>query len=167
MILPIKKWPDPILLERCAEWDFENPPLKLNSTIAFDLVQTMMHHQALGLAANQVGIQYEVMAMLKNGEPVVMFNPWWDFGGAEDFKLEYYTEKEGCLSFPKVILEVARHKSIVAHWQDINGAEQSAPLHDMEARCFLHEIDHLNGKVFKEYVSELKFQMAIKKSKKK
>ena len=127
----------------------------------------MMSQKALGLAANQVGIAYRVMAMnVQNGvyagQQIVMANP-------EVTKLseEFWEHREGCLSFPRVELTVARPKFVYARWQDIQGKEHSTVFSDLDAKCFLHEIDHLDGKVFKDYVSDLKFQTAVRKSRKK
>jgi peptide deformylase len=112
MILDIKKWPEQVLRTRCQEWDFNNPPAGLNRFLSTDLLETLHHYQAHGIAANQVGVSYRVIAI--------------------NIREIYHTET----------------------------------LEDMDAKCFLHELDHLNGIVFKEYVSDLKFNMAVKKGKK-
>jgi peptide deformylase len=161
MILPIKRWPESILLLPCQQWDFSNPPV---SNIEPDLIDTMMSQQALGLAANQVGIPYRVMAMnvqsgVYAGQQLVLVNP-------EINKLseDLWEHREGCLSFPRVELDISRPKYVYARWRDIEGAEHSTVFSELDAKCFLHEIDHLNGRVFKEYVSDLKYQRALKKS---
>ena len=164
MILPIKKWPDPVLTNPCKPWDFDHPPV---SDIASDLTETMMHHQALGLAANQVGIPYRVMAMNVQsgayaGQQLVLVNP-------ETHKLseEPWDHREGCLSFPGVELAIARPKFVYARWRDITGQEHGTVFSEIDAKCFLHEQDHLAGRVFKDLVSDLKFQTAVRKSRKK
>jgi peptide deformylase len=126
----------------------------------------MNSQMALGLAANQIGISFRVMAMnVQNGvyagEQLVLVNP-------EINKLseDLWEHREGCLSFPKVDLTIARPKYVYASWRDISGAEHSTVFTELDAKCFLHEIDHLNGKVFKDYVSDLKFMLAAKKAKK-
>ena len=124
----------------------------------------MMSQQALGLAANQVGIPYRVMAMNVQagpwaGQQIVMYNP-----GIHTVSDDLWRHSEGCLSFPGVLLDIARPQSVDVYFQD---EDQNSYLHtftDMDAKCFLHEIDHLNGRVFKEYVSDLKYQRALKKS---
>lgn len=163
MILPIKKWPDPILLKPCQEWDFNNPPDELNRFISNDLLETLTHHQAYGLAANQVGISYRVMAIniSRSLGLTLMFNP-----ELVDQSQEQYKNLEGCLSFPGTFLEIERAKTIDVKWQDVNGIYLTETLHDMDAKCFLHELDHLNGRVYKSLVSDLKFNMALKKGKK-
>lgn len=126
----------------------------------------MNSQMALGLAANQIGIAYRVIAMnVQNGvyagQQIVMANP-------EVTKLseDLWEHKEGCLSFPRVELAIARPKYVYARWRDLAGAEHNTVFSDLDAKCFLHEIDHLDGKVFKDYVSDLKFMMAVKKAKK-
>lgn len=166
MILPIKKWPDPVLLKPCRQWDFENPPSGLQRFIEQDLIDTMLSESALGLAANQVGIDYRVMAMNVQageyaGQQIVMFNPLFSIKS-----LETWEHNEGCLSFPGVQLKIARYKTVYAHWCDITGAAFQTVFTELDAKCALHEQDHLDGKVFKDYVSDLKFQLAVKKAKK-
>lgn len=165
MILPIKKWPDPILLENCKEWDFRQPPALPD--LAQDLVDTMMSQQALGLAANQVGISYRVVAMniqagAHAGQQMVLFNP-----SIEKASDDLWTATEGCLSFPRVELTIARSKHVYARWYDGSGQSHSAVFSDIDAKCLLHELDHLDGRVFKDLVSDLKFQTALRKSRKK
>jgi peptide deformylase len=127
----------------------------------------MMSQQALGLAANQVGIPYRVMAMNVQsgayaGQQLVLVNP-------ETHKLseDLWDHREGCLSFPGVELAIARPKFVYTRWRDISGQEHSTVFSELDAKCFLHELDHLDGRVFKEYVSDLKFQTAVRKSRKK
>lgn len=167
MILPIKKWPDPVLLKPCRPWDFDNHPAGLRRFVEQDLIDTMMSENALGLAANQVGIDYRIMAMNVQageyaGQQIVMFNP---LVSIKD--LETWEHDEGCLSFPGVFLKIARHKTVYATWHDITGEIFTTIFTDIDAKCVLHELDHLDGKVFKDLVSDLKFQTALRKSRKK
>lgn len=164
MILSIKHWPDPILLDKCQPWDFNNPPAGLNRFLARDLLETLSHHQAYGLAANQIGVPYRVIAIniTRSLGITLMFNPELISSSTEEYK-----NLEGCLSFPGTFLDISRPKTIQVKWQDMNGSYHTETLHDMDAKCFLHELDHLDGKVFKDYVSDLKFNMAVKKGKKK
>ena len=163
MIHKILKWPDPILFQPCQPLDFSNPPIE---NISQDLLDTMNSQMALGLAANQIGISYRVIAMnIQNGvfagQQLVLVNP-------EIHKLsgDFWEHREGCLSFPRVDLTITRSKYVYARWRDIEGAEHSTVFSEIDAKCFLHEVDHLDGKVFKDYVSDLKFMLAAKKAKK-
>jgi peptide deformylase len=126
----------------------------------------MNSQMALGLAANQIGISYRVLAMnvqngIYAGQQLVLVNP--DISKLSE---DLWEHREGCLSFPRVELAIARPRYVYARWRDLAGAEHSTVFSDLDAKCFLHEIDHLDGKVFKDYVSDLKFQMAVKKAKK-
>lgn len=157
------KWPDPLLLKTCQLWDFSNPPVE---NISQDLLDTMNSQMALGLAANQIGISYRVIAInIQNGvfagQQLVLVNP-------EINKLseDFWEHSEGCLSFPRIDLTISRPRYVYARWRDISGAEHSTVFSEIDAKCFLHEVDHLDGKVFKDYVSDLKFMLAAKKAKK-
>lgn len=126
----------------------------------------MMSQQALGLAANQIGVQYRVMAMNVQtgeyaGQQIVMYNPV-----ILVKSLDLWEHDEGCLSFPGVLLKIARHKMVDTQWCDITGKLYQATFTDIDAKCVLHELDHLDGQVFKKYVSDLKYMMAVKKAKK-
>ena len=70
---------------------------------------------------------------------------------------------EGCLSFPDVFLHVKRPKTVQAEWLDENGEKQSGLLEGYGARCFMHELDHLNGVVYKDHVSRMKYDRALTK----
>jgi peptide deformylase len=169
MILPIKKWPDPILLQVCRPWDFDDQPTHrlLQRFIEQDLIDTMVSENALGLAANQVGVGYRIVAMnVQAGEyaeqKIVLVNPI-----VSKQSDELWEATEGCLSFPRVELTIARSKYVFVHWTDVTGNLHSGIFSDIDAKCLLHEIDHLDGKVFKDYVSDLKFKTAVRKAKKK
>ncbi|MCH7589864.1 peptide deformylase [PVC group bacterium] len=73
---------------------------------------------------------------------------------------------ERCLSFPGLRLTVSRPKSVIVEYQDPTGKTISAELEGMEARCFLHELDHLNGVTFDKKVSSLVLNMAIRRQRK-
>ena len=84
--------------------------------------------------------------------------------------LEVNNEKElgeeGCLSFPDLWLKVERSKSLIAKYLDNMGQERIIQLEGLDARCFLHELDHLDGVCFTDGLSPLKLAMAIKKQRK-
>lgn len=159
-MMKIVKWPDPILMKPCEVWDFENPPLVVDFLKA-DMIVTMAKSGGIGLAANQVGISYRVLAMhvQATGEYIVMFNP--EIVSTSELQ---YIANEGCLSFPGILLDVGRPRSVVARWWDHTQKEHTATFNDIDAKCFLHEMDHLNGITFKSYVSDLRYMMAVKKA---
>jgi peptide deformylase len=162
MILPIKIWPDPVLLTKCQPWDFENPPLVVDFLMA-DMIETMAKSGGIGLAANQVGILYRVIAMhvQETEEYITLFNP--EIVSKSELQ---HIAMEGCLSFPKVILNISRPKTVTVKFADHLRREYTRTFSDIDATCVLHEIDHLDGKTFKDYVSPLKFSRAIEKGRK-
>lgn len=159
MKLPIKTWPDSALLEPCKPWQFDTDSAALEQ----DLIDTMLFNQALGLAANQVGLPHRVFAMhvQQNGQVMVLFNP-----EVVNQSQEIDLKPEGCLSFPRVRLDIPRPRTITGRWQDSDGEWQEREFSGIDAKCFLHELDHLNGVTFKSHVSDMKFALAVKKSQK-
>jgi len=151
-----------ILKTISSPWEFSEDNESARQ-LEIDMVQAMIEHGGIGLAANQVGLDKRVFAIhLKSQVPFCMFNP-------EIISLD--TEEclgdEGCLSFPNLWLQVKRPKEIKAKYLDRSGKEFIIELKGIDARCFLHELDHLNGVCFVERVSKLKLAMAVKKQRKK
>jgi peptide deformylase len=161
--LEIVRWPDPILMTQCQPWDFDNPPDYLAAFLVPEMIKTMTINRGIGLAANQVGLGYRVITIQvqRTGEFLAMFNP--EVIHASE---NTWTAPEGCLSFPGVELTISRPAVIGVKFQDQFGHEKTEYFEDIDAKCVLHEIDHLDGKTFKSYVSELKYNMALKKAKK-
>jgi peptide deformylase len=161
-MLQITHYPNPILKERMPEFDFENPimdPKELEK----QLIETMFENKGIGLAANQVGIATRVFVMGHSTSPdtaQAFFNPVID-KHTEDF----YDLEEGCLSFPGIYVKIKRPKKIQVTYQNSSGETQTEILEDLNAKCFLHEYDHLEGISFNDRVSTLKWAMAVKKSK--
>lgn len=160
--MKIVKWPDPILMKACEPWDFENPPLVVDFLKA-DMIETMAKSGGIGLAANQVGISYRVIAMhvQETGEYIVLFNP--EIVSTSELQ---YIAMEGCLSFPGITLDIGRPREVTVKYQDHMRREYTRMFKDIDAKCFLHEMDHLNGITFKSYVSDLRYLMAVKNAKK-
>lgn len=161
MILKIVEWPDARLLTPCDPWDFSDS--EKTEQLAVNLIETMKANGGVGLAANQVGVNRTVFAMHNKAADLdmVLFNPI-----VMTRSGEAAVETEGCLSFPNVFLEIMRPLEVKILCQDHLKNQFTFNLTGIDARCALHEIDHLNGKVFKDYVSRLKFDMARKKGKK-
>lgn len=160
MIKQIRYWPDPILLEPTELWNFNQPQLDY-TTLEQNLVDTLLYEKALGLAANQIGYNFCVLAIntQEDSKVRIMYNP--EF---VDIDPNVVTDNEGCLSFPNTRLEVPRFRSVKLKWYDKDQTEYTRVFTDIDARCLQHEIDHLKGKTFKDYVSDLKFRRAWKKS---
>lgn len=161
MIKKILLWPDPLLLTSTLEWDHQNPQIDYNQ-LEMDLTDTLLHENALGLAANQIGIPYRVLAINTQDDKSIriMYNPV-----ILDKSNDTNLRDEGCLSFPKIRLEIPRNNSVEVRWRDKLNYVHSRKFSGIDARCILHEIDHLDGKVFKQYVSNLKFNHALRQTK--
>ena len=163
MTLKILHFPNPILSETMPLFNFDNPiidPKKLES----DLIETMLANNGVGLSANQVGIRANVFVMGHSGDPSsaqAFFNPIIAKagGGMNDMI-------EGCLSFPGIFVKVKRPSKILAKWQNSSGEWKEADLDGYNAKCFCHEYDHLNAVSMSDRVSQLRWGLAIKKSRK-
>ena len=152
--------PDPVLKQKAENWDFNN---HINAAvIEREMLAIMKASNGIGLAANQVGLLRRVFVLkLQDGRELGCFNPWILFG--DNDKIE---DTEGCLSFPNLWLKVERHNKITAAYLDNAGKDCIIELDGIDSRCFQHELDHLDGITFTEYVSDLKLQMARKKQRK-
>jgi len=160
----IVQYPDPILKEKMPEFDFNNPildPIQLEK----DMLEAMYQHDGIGLAANQMGIRTRMFVMGHKNLPengMAFFNPEIIANTEEVEDLE-----EGCLSFPGIFVKIKRPTSIKARWQNAKGEVMESVFSDYECKCFLHELDHLEGIVFRDRVSSLKWTLATNKSKRK
>jgi peptide deformylase len=126
----------------------------------------MMAKNGLGLAANQVELDAQIFVMrpIENEavtKPFAVINP-------VIMKVDSDTVlgKEGCLSHLGLLLNIRRPKTLVAKFLDIDAKECILEFSGIDARCFLHEYDHLQGIEFTDRVSKLKLDMAKKKQKK-
>lgn len=132
---------------------------------ADDMIDIMMKEGGLGLAANQVGLNAQIFVMrptlFANREPFEVIDPV--ITAVSD---ETEIGPEGCLSYPGLWLDVKRPTAISAKFFDRTHTERTIELYDLDARCFLHEYDHLQGITFTDRVSKLKLDRAVKKQKK-
>jgi len=138
-VLPILRWPDPRLEERCA------PVTGDVAGLAADMLETMYAAPGRGLAAPQVGQLIRLFVMdttWKEGTraPVVCINPGITWRAAE-----VQTGPEGCLSIPGIVTQVARAKAIRLRWTDLAGQDHEEILQGFAAVCAQHEYDHLDG----------------------
>ena len=133
-------------------------------TLAEDMLETMYDAPGIGLAAPQVGILQRLIVAdcVKPEEgdprPLVMFNP--QVISASDETSVY---EEGCLSIPEQFADVTRPAEVEVRWMDINGKEQTEVFTGLWATCLQHEIDHLDGKLFIDYLTALKRQLITRK----
>lgn len=163
-MLKLVKEFDPVLKQVAVDWDFTvDKSAEGAAILEKQMIDLMQSFNGIGLAANQVGLLYRVFVIKLNGrEPVAMFNPKVIGESADLFQAE-----EGCLSFPNLWLDVKRPKAIQAEYLDNTGKSCTIELTGIDARCFLHELDHLNGVTFTQKVSVLKLAMARKRQQKK
>lgn len=156
------KSPDPWLEKIVKPFDFSTLDAQ---TIALDMIQLMSEEGGIGLSANQVGLDAQIFVMkphlLEDNKVITVINPQ-----ILEVTKETDTMPEGCLSHPDLYLTVKRPKGLVAKYLDINEKECTIELYDLDARCFLHEFDHLNGIEFTDRVSKLKLNLAKKKQSK-
>ena len=162
-MLKIIKYPDKILNERMPDFDFSNPsedPKQLEK----EMLETMYAHEGIGLSANQVGKRIRMFVMGNPQEPekgFALFNPI-VVAHTDDIK----DLDEGCLSFPGIYIKIKRPTKIKARWQNSSGEWEESEFSNYDCKCFLHELDHLEGIVYKNRVSDIKWALAVKKSKK-
>ncbi len=162
-MLEILKFPNEGLRVQTEPWDFNNPPTDPQQ-LEKDLIETMFHNMGIGLAATQVGLPYRVFVMGSRANPETaqaFFNPMVVAHIDETDDLE-----EGCLSFPGIFAKVKRPTAIKVQFQDSSGETRELELRGYDCRCFLHEFDHLEGIVYQDRVSTLKWALAVKKKRK-
>ncbi len=122
------------------------------------LKMTMKLYGGIGLSANQCGIFERVFIIGTEEFQLACINPKVIGTSAGMLKTD-----EGCLSFPGLYLKIDRPNSIQVEFTDENGQTQQTMLEGLSARCFLHELDHMNGKRFTEYVGPVALQTARRK----
>lgn len=147
----------PILKEVLPEFNFDNPPVNPNE-FASTLVETCKLHRGFGLSANQCGFKHRVFVMGAGDEYVAFFNP--KLIAESDDKLFMM---EGCLSFPLLGLHIERSAGIVVEFHNHLGELKRENLTGISARCFLHELDHLNGVCYTSRVKPLALKQGVKK----
>ena len=124
------------------------------------LKMTMKLYAGLGLSANQCGVAERMFVVGTDEFQLVCINPKVTAAGS------FEKGKEGCLSFPALFLNVDRPEWIEAEFLDENGEQKQIRLEGLSARCFLHELDHLDGIRYTEYVKPLALKMARQKANK-
>ncbi|KHQ52672.1 MULTISPECIES: peptide deformylase [Mameliella] len=159
---PILIHPDPRLKKACAPVDDLSDDLR---SLSDDMLETMYAAPGIGLAAPQIGILSRLIvldcAKKDDGDdprPLVMFNP--QVVASSDERNVY---EEGCLSIPDQYADVERPKVVDVEWLDRDGKLQRETFDGLWATCVQHEIDHLDGKLFIDYLKPLRRQMITRK----
>ncbi|MEO0693887.1 MAG: peptide deformylase [Pseudomonadota bacterium] len=159
---PILLHPDPRLKKVSAPIADITDELR---TLADDMLATMYDAPGIGLAAPQVGVLSRLIVLdcvKEEGEaprPMAMFNP--EITAASDETSVY---EEGCLSIPEQFADVTRPKLVQVRWIDMDGNEQTEEMDGLWATCVQHEIDHLDGKLFIDYLGPMKRQLITRKA---
>ncbi|NYT30671.1 peptide deformylase [Rhizobium sp. WYCCWR 11128] len=159
-IKPLIILPDPVLRQLSKPIERVDSDLQ---RLADDMLETMYDAPGIGLAAIQIGVPRRVLVIdiAREGEekqPQVFINP--EIVRSSDERSVY---EEGCLSIPDYYAEVERPAVVSVKYLDRNGKEQTVEADGLLATCLQHEIDHLNGVLFIDYISRLKREMVIKK----
>ncbi|WP_025311672.1 peptide deformylase [Roseicyclus elongatus] len=161
MIRPILIHPDPRLKKVVAPVPDLSDDLRV---LADDMLETMYAAPGIGLAAPQIGVMNRLIVLdcAKDeggtSRPVAMFNPE---VVAQSDEMNVY--EEGCLSIPEIFADVERPAEVTVAWMDRDGNAQRETFDGLWATCVQHEIDHLNGKLFIDYLKPLKRQMITRK----
>lgn len=157
-ILNILEFPDPRLRTIAKPVTVVDDALRL---LIDDMFETMYDAPGIGLAATQVNVHQRLMVIdvsEEKTEPLVLINPQFEFLTEQ---LEEY--QEGCLSVPGFYETVERPQRIKVHALDRNGDAFEMVCEGLLAVCIQHECDHLNGKLFVDYLSTLKRNRIKKK----
>ena len=150
-LLPILCYPDPRLHKVAAPVPVVDERIR---TLVADMLETMYEAKGIGLAATQVDVHMRLIVIdvsEERNQPVVLINPelvW--------TSTERHLNEEGCLSVPGIYDGVERFDAVHVRAQDEHGALRTIEAVGMLAICVQHEMDHLTGKVFVEYLSPLK-----------
>jgi len=164
MIRPILIHPDPRLKKVCDPVKAVDDSVR---ALMDDMLQTMYHAPGIGLAAPQIGVLSRVVVMDcakgedEEPEPLCLVNP--EIVWASD---ELKEHEEGCLSIPDIFANVTRPAAVRVRFLDSDGREEERDFDGLRATCVQHEIDHLNGKLFIDYLGAMRRQMITGKMKK-
>ncbi|EKF20699.1 peptide deformylase [Nitratireductor pacificus] len=162
-IRPLVLLPDPILREASKPVERIDDALR---AFADDMLETMYDAPGIGLAAIQVGeplrmLVIDVADKDEEPAPLVVINPEIV---ARSTALNVH--EEGCLSIPDYYAEVERPAAVTVNFTDRDGKQQTIEADGLLATCLQHEIDHLNGVLFIDYLSKLKRDMVVRKFRK-
>ena len=163
--MEFKLGPQETLTQVSTPWDFKTDGDA--EALEKAMCDFMIANHGIGLAANQIGIAKRVFVIGSNNingfpSPFALFNP-------EILRVSEEQElmKEGCLSYPDLWLSIKRPAVIEVQYQDSKGNTHEVAMSGLIARCFQHELDHLNGVCFVDIVSPMKLQLALNKLRKK
>jgi peptide deformylase len=159
--LPLFDENHPMLRQVIPEFDIRKLPNALTNKLIKRMKMTMKMHNGLGLSANQCGV-FERIFIIGSGENVwACINPK-IIASSDDIE----KDREGCLSFPGLSVSIDRPKWVEVEYYNENGGQVQMRFDGLTARCFQHELDHMNGIRMIDKVKPLALQMARDKQKK-
>ena len=152
--------PDPILREKSLKVESINSDIKM---LMKDMLETMYNAPGIGLAAIQIGIPKRIIVMdiskeIEKKDPMYFVNP--EITWTSNTKATY---EEGCLSIPNQFAKIERPEKCIVKYLDKDGEKKETKAEGLLATCIQHEIDHLNGVLFIDYLSKLKKNIIMKK----
>ena len=152
--------PDPFLRQKSQPVDKVDDSVR---KLMDDMLATMYNAPGIGLAAIQVGVPKRIIVLdiskeENKKEPMFFVNPV-----IKNKNLKLSTYEEGCLSVPNQFAEIDRPSECIVEYLDFNGQEKLLDAKGLLATCIQHEMDHLEGILFIDYLSKLKKSMIIKK----
>lgn len=149
--------PNPILRQKAVVVDFKKIDKKKLRQLAENMVATMRQSHGVGLAAPQVGQSLRVITIDQVDNPLTLINPI-----VKHFSWSKELGQEGCLSIPGVFGYVKRSVSISVEAQNLQGEKINFKAKGLLARVFQHEVDHLNGVLFIDKLTEVKDEKNVK-----
>jgi peptide deformylase len=162
-MLEIKKYGDAVLRKKAAKIEKITPEIE---KLAQDMLETMYAAPGVGLAAPQIGLSLRMCVIdvsRQKNNPVIMINPEIISGENKVFA------EEGCLSFPGVYEKVGRFEKVHVKYTDLSGRDKTVEADGFFAKAVQHETDHLDAKLFIDYLPDKKrknVETEIKRKKK-
>ena len=153
--------PNPLLRQKADKIQFVGTN---EIEVAKKMMQIMLKAPGVGLAANQIGILKQIVTIFfvnqetKKETQYTLFNP-----NIISYSQEKIVMEEGCLSLPEQFAEIERPQNIIVEYLDENNKLIKKEISGVESRILQHEIDHLSGKLFIDYLSSLKRNIMLKK----
>jgi peptide deformylase len=167
MLLEVLQFPDPRLREKAQPVERHEIDEKLRK-LAADMAETMYDEPGIGLAATQVGVAKRLIVMDidwraedTERKPRMLLNP--EIVTREG---DIVSEQEGCLSVPDFKADVSRSARVIVRARDLDWNEVEFDATELEAFCFQHELDHLDGMLFIDRISKLKRDLYVRRRKK-
>jgi len=158
----IREYGDPLLEQVCEPFDYDNPQVDPHE-LRDEMFRIITENKGIGLAANQIGYNFRVFAMLNMStnnlvdQRMLAINP--EILEESDTPVEMY---EACLSFPNIKdIQITRPHKVKARWTNVFGKVREEWLDGYTARIFQHELDHLNGITMKDHVTPAKWKQII------